>query len=55
LALWLEQAVDTMGEGAGPSASALWKADRAAVSLRRAWRKQWQRQELDALMLNGGV
>jgi hypothetical protein len=54
LALWLEQALDNAGEGAGPDASAVWMADRATVRLRREWRKQWQ-QQLAALVLNVGV
>ena len=55
LALWLEQALDNGGEGVGPNACAVWKADHATARLRRQWRKQWQRQELDALVLNGEV
>jgi hypothetical protein len=55
LALWLEQALDNGGEGVGPNASAVWKADHATVRLRRAWRKQWQRQQLAALVLDGEV
>jgi hypothetical protein len=55
LALWLEHALDNGSEGIGPKASAMWKADDATVRLRRQWREQWQRQQLDSLVLNGEV
>ena len=55
LALWLEQALDNAGEGGGQNASAVWKADHATVRLRRAWRKEWQRRHVAALVLSGEV
>ena len=59
LDLWLEQALDNVGEGIGAAAPAVWKADHATLRLRREWRKQWRRQQLSALGLKetdiGGV